>query len=230
MSHGSEESENYWPGYVDALTSMVQVLAFVMMLLAMAVFVLSQSVSKGAVEAIARAAGAEIEKDASLAEITGKLIKMVGQMRTPEEGGQPAASPEKATPLAALERMVDDPRSGAKIDEPVAHFSERSRIVIRFSSGSYVMPSDGPSAIQQFVAGSGVGKAGVRLSVRAYASPANASLSEARRLAYYRAMTVRKQILENQVAATEVQVRILDTPDEAQGLVAEVAAEESDTK
>ena len=56
MSHGSGEEENYWPGYVDALTSMVQVLAFVMMLLAMAVFVLSQSVSKSAVEEIAKAA------------------------------------------------------------------------------------------------------------------------------------------------------------------------------
>jgi preprotein translocase subunit SecE len=43
MSH-SEEGENYWPGYVDALTSMVQVLAFVMIMLAMAVFVISQSV------------------------------------------------------------------------------------------------------------------------------------------------------------------------------------------
>ena len=53
MSHGSDDSDNYWPGYVDALTSMVQVLAFVMMMLAMAVFVLSQSVSKKAVEAIA---------------------------------------------------------------------------------------------------------------------------------------------------------------------------------
>ena len=50
MSHGSDDSENYWPGYVDALTSMVQVLAFVMMMLAMAVFVLSQSVAKHAVE------------------------------------------------------------------------------------------------------------------------------------------------------------------------------------
>ena len=37
MSHGSDAGENYWPGYVDALTSMVQVLAFVMIMLAMAV-------------------------------------------------------------------------------------------------------------------------------------------------------------------------------------------------
>ena len=43
MSHGSDEGDNYWPGYVDALTSMVQVLAFVMMMLALAVFSLSQS-------------------------------------------------------------------------------------------------------------------------------------------------------------------------------------------
>src|SRR5258708_12763601 len=66
MSHGSEEGENYWPGYVDALTSMVQVLAFVMMMLAMAVFVLSQSVSKRAVEAIAKAVNAEVKPDSDI--------------------------------------------------------------------------------------------------------------------------------------------------------------------
>jgi hypothetical protein len=59
MSHGSDEGDNYWPGYVDALTSMVQVLAFVMMMLALAVFSLSQSASKHAVEVIAKAVNAE---------------------------------------------------------------------------------------------------------------------------------------------------------------------------
>ena len=81
MSHGSEEGENYWPGYVDALTSMVQVLAFVMMMLAMAVFVLSQSVSKKAVEAIAKAVNAEVKPDADVKQLTQAVIAQIDRLQ-----------------------------------------------------------------------------------------------------------------------------------------------------
>lgn len=75
MSHGSEQSEDYWPGYVDALTSMVQVLAFVMMLLAVTVYVLSKSISKGAVEKIAKAANVSAPANTSVKELTEKIVE-----------------------------------------------------------------------------------------------------------------------------------------------------------
>src|ERR1700761_8411386 len=80
MSH-SEEGENYWPGYVDALTSMVQVLAFVMMMLAMAVFVLSQSVSKKAVEAIAKAVNAEVKPNADVKQLTEAVVAQIDRLQ-----------------------------------------------------------------------------------------------------------------------------------------------------
>jgi hypothetical protein len=55
----SSEEENYWPGYVDALTTMVMVLTFIMMVLGMAIFTLSQNVSRNYLESIAKAAGME---------------------------------------------------------------------------------------------------------------------------------------------------------------------------
>lgn len=51
-----DENENYWPGYVDALTTMTMVLTFILMVLGIVVFSLSQSVSRGYLEAIAKAA------------------------------------------------------------------------------------------------------------------------------------------------------------------------------
>ena len=81
MSHGSSEEENYWPGYVDALTSMVQVLAFVMMLLAMAVFVLSQNVSKSAVKAIAQAANMDVPPDANVQQLTALVIDELDRLK-----------------------------------------------------------------------------------------------------------------------------------------------------
>src|ERR1700761_3231077 len=102
MSH-SEEGENYWPGYVDALTSMVQVLAFVMMMLAMAVFVLSQSVSKHAVEAIAKAVNADVKPNADIKQLTQAVMERLqslgstGPAAATNSGAPPAPSQAPST-------------------------------------------------------------------------------------------------------------------------------------
>ncbi len=58
---GDSEGGDYWPGYVDALTAMVKVLAFVMMLLAVTVFMLSQKISKQAIQVLAEAANVKAD-------------------------------------------------------------------------------------------------------------------------------------------------------------------------
>jgi len=56
MAGSSEDdNENYWPGYVDALTTMTMVLTFVMMVLGVMVFVLSQDITTSKLGVIARA-------------------------------------------------------------------------------------------------------------------------------------------------------------------------------
>ena len=81
MSHGSGEEENYWPGYVDALTSMVQVLAFVMMLLALAVYVLSQNVSRSAVVAISKAVEIKPDANATVEQLLGDVLAEVARLK-----------------------------------------------------------------------------------------------------------------------------------------------------
>jgi hypothetical protein len=51
----SDEDENYWPGYVDALTTMTMVLTFIMMVLGVMVFVLSQDAVSSKLGMLARA-------------------------------------------------------------------------------------------------------------------------------------------------------------------------------
>src|ERR1700748_3050027 len=104
MSHGSEEGENYWPGYVDALTSMVQVLAFVMMMLAMAVFSLSQNASKKAVEVIAKAVNAEVKPDSNVKQLTQSVMEQLDRLRGSAPAGD-AAKPDRK-PAPAVEAGV----------------------------------------------------------------------------------------------------------------------------
>src|SRR5438477_6835096 len=101
MSHGSDESENYWPGYVDALTSMIQVLAFVMLMLAMAVFVLSQSVSKHAVEAIANAVNADVKPNADIKQLTQAVMDRLQQLGSAAPVSASNRPPDPSTEASA---------------------------------------------------------------------------------------------------------------------------------
>ena len=74
MAGAASEEENHWPAYVDALTTMTMMLIFVMTILAVAIFGLSQNVSRNMVEKIAKA----INVDATDGnETTDKLAELV---------------------------------------------------------------------------------------------------------------------------------------------------------
>ena len=57
MSAQEDGETNYWPGYVDALTTMTMVLTFVMMILAIGVYLLSESLSKSLLATLLLSAG-----------------------------------------------------------------------------------------------------------------------------------------------------------------------------
>ncbi|EFO31286.1 conserved hypothetical protein [Roseibium sp. TrichSKD4] len=46
----AEEAENHWPGFVDALSTIVMVVTFLLIILAVAIFVLSQNIAKSYIE------------------------------------------------------------------------------------------------------------------------------------------------------------------------------------
>src|ERR1700675_2059742 len=130
MSH-SEEGENYWPGYVDALTSMVQVLAFVMIMLALAVFVISQGVTKHSVEAIAKAVHADAKPSADMKQLTQAIMDKVQQLQSAapvSETNKPSelksAAPTDKASDSRSEKTVEMRVSGARPrnDKPLVQY------------------------------------------------------------------------------------------------------------
>jgi hypothetical protein len=95
----SETEENYWPGYVDALTTMTMVLTFIMLVLGLAVFSLSQNVSKGMLESIANAMKLtdDMPKDMSSDDITRMVIERIER----QDEAMQAAKAEASGPLGA---------------------------------------------------------------------------------------------------------------------------------
>jgi hypothetical protein len=235
MSH-SEEGENYWPGYVDALTSMVQVLAFVMMMLAMAVFVLSQSVSKHAVEAIAKAVNADVKPNSDMKQITQAVMDKIQSLGAAgpaqENAGPPSAessasksaqdptlnpSPEKLTSL-----RVGAPR--ARTDQATAlPSSDGPHLTVGFEDRGFKLDQDRALLLNRFIEDNKVVERAAELVIYAYAYSADGALSEARRLAYYRAMIARKQLVDTKVKAESIRIIVIDTADKAKGSTIEIS-------
>jgi hypothetical protein len=238
MAHGSEEEGDYWPGYVDALTSMVQVLAFVMMLLAMAVFVLSQNVSKGAVEAIAKAAHMDVPADANVTELTAKVVEQIQKTQAEAKAAKSPDVPkvaserreadaqEKTVSESASANTAQSERRGVARtttpEKPPEPSADAKRVTLQFAARNFKIDAAGSGSVAAFVDENKAPEKHIRLLVRAYASSADGALSEARRLAYYRAMTVRKELTDRKVRAEDIRINVYDTADKDQGSTVEI--------
>jgi hypothetical protein len=224
MSHGSDESDNYWPGYVDALTSMVQVLAFVMMMLAMAVFVLSQSVSKKAVEAIAAAVNAEVKPNSDMKQLTQAVMDKVDSLRK-----SASADPEKPEPAPSDEQKIAGSRIASRAQPrtaPIEPKSDAPRLAVEFDGGSYRLDEPRARSISTFVDQNSAADKSKPIVVNAYAYTGEGAISEARRLAYYRAMMARKQLIDAKVRPENIKINVNDIADRARAQTVEVIVAE----
>lgn len=227
MSHSSEGGEDYWPGYVDALTSMVQVLAFVMMLLAVAVFVLSQSVSKGAVEQIAKAAKVDAPPEATVAELTAKVVEQIEKglpQKKPAEPPPPPPPPvaekntAEARSMASLKPFTTpNPTPGISAEKSIERGADSKVLRVTFADRSYRIDQTNADAVAAFIESNALAGGKTRLTILAYASDTDGAVSEARRLAYYRGMVTRKALIDRKIAPDAIEIRIFDTPDKQKG-------------
>ena len=238
MSHGSDEGDNYWPGYVDALTSMVQVLAFVMMMLAMAVFVLSQSVAKHAVEAIAKAVNADVKPNADVKTLTQAVLDQLKRMTLEKPASaanqstlsaevpvnKPAAQADAETdsgPEKIVGMRVSSARSRsdqASVEVP----PDAPRMTLGFDDRSFKIDQARVQSLAKFVDENKVVERSQTIVINAFAFSGDGALSEARRLAYYRAMMTRKQLVDAKVRAVSIRINVNDTTDRDKGATVEM--------
>jgi len=227
MSHGSEEGDNYWPGYVDALTSMVQVLAFVMMMLAMAVFALSQSATKKAVEAIAKAVDAEVKPNADIKQLTQAVVEQIERLQKsaaapaaakPLPAAEPGAQPNAERPAATRVNGGQSQPSPAPVEVP----PDAPRLTLAFADKSFRIEGDQTQSVAGFIDDNKSTVAGKLIVVHAYAYAGEGAISEARRLAYYRAMMARKQLVDAKIRPENIRISVNDTAEKARGLTVEL--------
>ena len=236
MSHGSDEGDNYWPGYVDALTSMVQVLAFVMMMLALAVFSLSQSASKHAVEVIAKAVNADVKPNDNIKQMTQAVMDRLRRLKSADSTTEASKQPEISAeaPESKPADAANDPRSEKIVgmrfsgqrsrdnQTPVQTPADAPRITVNFEDRSFRIAQERAQSMAKFVDENKVVERAQNVIINAYAYSGDGALSEARRLAYYRAMTARKQLVDDKVRPDRIRINVQDTTDKEKGSTVEM--------
>lgn len=224
MAHVAQdgEDENYWPGFVDALTTMVMVLTFIMMILGLTVFSLSQNVSKILLAQIADAVNVDVPASDLSEEVVNKIIAAIGSQKKEIEGQK-----RKARDMAAEKTIEERSQREALLVLPgdkhqsqtpadikplpagaVAGDTEIALTIV-FQNNAAMYDETVRRAIMAFGQKAQDGD----FIIRAYAVDNSGTITEARRLAYYRAMLVRQELVKDGLKPGQVVAQIDDSVD-----------------
>jgi hypothetical protein len=236
--HGGEEEENYWPGYVDALTTMTMVLTFIMMVLGVVVFTLAQNVSKTVVQAVAKAAHIDTSEIASKnpTEFQAAVLGVLESRNAPSHGVSPPTPEEaleKPTVTSATPQVEPAQQQAAAHLDSETFQNQKAQAELPIRAGG-VLNSRTDGVHIEFLRG------GVQLNepeiaaVKAYVEKnrnadfiveslvvqneavRSGGATEGRRRAYYRAMLIRQQLVASGLPADRISLRIRDATREVQ--------------
>lgn len=217
MARKAEEAENHWPGYVDALSTIIMVFIFLVILLGVVIFALSQNIAREMVQVVNEAQQAKEELRA-IKEQQAKP-KPVG-----EKEGTYIATP--TAPVMADEKQDDGDRTivlarpptksteiiVAPTEQPtkegkVKVETSQAMLTLMFSSGVEIS-QEAAGEIGSFIKSNPDIDTTATIEIRAFANSVGGSISEARRLAYYRALATRNELLGIGVKSDRISLKV----------------------
>jgi hypothetical protein len=95
-------------------------------------------------------------------------------------------------------------------------------LVLHFPVRSFQLDPAMSAELESFLSENQADSAG-SLEVRAYAGAESGALTEARRLAYYRAITLRKALADRKILLARIHVYLIDTPEKSLDSAAEIS-------
>lgn len=258
----SEEPENHWPGFVDALSTIVMVVTFLLIILSIAIFVLSQSLAKSYIESqaeITEQGGGDAQSDnlhraskdfesekkpeevspssESVAEDNAKAAKeaIVVEQTKPEDSKKSSESttssdfkPQLSSELtddeevdsekkmSILSRKIDDDEE--KIVVATADNSEKPKevkvlktatiLTLQFDRSGVKIDETSSNRVKEFVASKDSLSKDSKLTIWSFTGAETSSVSEAKRIAYYRALSARNELLKNGFEQNNISVEI----------------------
>lgn len=219
MAEEGEEEENYWPGYVDALSTMTMVLTFVMMILVVVVFMLIQNSSQSLIAASVSQAnvggGGGSAALENLSTVDAQAITTARNVGTPpiatvdEQASQDqnvqSIAVDREDEVAALEAAtVRD--VGAQDAVTIS----QEGLTVTFQPQNSALDDAAVDVVRDFGLTHELAQSDRTLEIIAFANTIEGNATDIRRVAYYRAMLIRNALLDAGVPASRIAVGVRD--------------------
>ena len=135
MAQSSDDADtNYWPGFVDALSTMTMMLIFLMMILSLVLVSVSQNLTKSQVIAIARAA--KIDVSGAPASIEGLTAQIIAALSRTTDAEKPKPPYPVKTDQSQATPPVEQSAQSAFSDRANLSADQGNRVVAKGESES----------------------------------------------------------------------------------------------
>lgn len=207
MGHGKEE--NYWPGFVDALSNVVLTLVFVLVVFVFALVMASNKVGQKVMELAETARDRETQRviaESEMMDLRKELreaLTALQEQRDENEQLKKQIEQLKRNQVPGTEQLnalkdkvqikVDDKPATAANDESDVE-RNNGAIVVVFPRGVFELNDKAKAELVKTLAAQKGVVGGLNAQVRSVLGAE--TFSEARRLAYYRSLTVRNLLID----------------------------------
>lgn len=219
MAEEGEEEENYWPGYVDALSTMTMVLTFVMMILVVVVFMLIQNSSQSLIAASVSQAnvggGGGSAALENLSSVDAQAITTARNTGTPPivTVDEQASQDQNVQSIA-----VDREDEAAAIEAAAVRDAgtqdavtiSQEGLTVTFQPHNSALDDAAVDVVREFGSTHELALSGRTLEIIAFANTIEGNATDIRRVAYYRAMLIRNALLDAGIPASRIAVGVRD--------------------
>ncbi|MBV6658804.1 MAG: OmpA family protein [Devosiaceae bacterium] len=226
MADDPQEEENYWPGYVDALSTMTMVLTFVMMILVIVVFMLIQYTSRSMIDELIEQSnvghGGGTEQMESMADTDVDATTTARNRGSPpvvtsEDDRQQETTVQSVAVEVEVEAESQEQAEVRNTGSQDAVTISQAGLVVTFQQGNSTLDDPAMEVIQDFGANSELGQSERTLEIIGYANTSAGNATDQRRLAYYRAMMIRNELLASGIPPDRIAVGVRDVTSDEEG-------------
>lgn len=240
MARRLEEEDNHWPGFVDALSTIVMVVTFLLIILGIVIFAISQQIAKTVVtaEVSGKPPTEQIENDV-LDEHTPQVAEVKPEGEPVEKQPTPAPSdvgikePQQSDTLTQAEavetqnelqiqsrRVIEEKQvvvateeeaSKETPDEVVVESAAQILTVI-FKGKGLEVTEDAGAEIQTFLEENRDQLRGAKLTAWGFFDPAATAQSQAKRKAYFRVLSVRNVLINSGFEGESLTINVRPAP------------------
>ncbi len=256
MARRAEEEENHWPGFVDALSTIVMVVTFLLIILGIVIFVISLQINDPTKQESAGSGGvqvAEVEQEleqtsrvvVELSDVVEKqeqeieqLTRAVSEAMAQAEAARQAQAQAQAQAEARIEASREDagdtrevvasaPPATIEIVVPVVEEEQqqggasqaRSQVqtaqavmTVLFEGSALELNEESNRQALDFLEQNDVVEGQQEIEIMSFYDGDALSLSQARRTAYFRLLSVRNALLDSGVEGERISISVLPAP------------------